>query len=109
MPSEVVAKFPVRGNHVVLCRVEYHKGRGYFFCADPVQEREDGIAVISLGMVMAGRMELLKEAKRFSQKTFDYLVWTYRNACAAETPTVMRHVAEATERVPQEVSHVPNV
>jgi hypothetical protein len=24
-------------------------------------------------------------------------------------PKVMRHVAEATERVPQEVSHVPNV
>jgi hypothetical protein len=106
MPSEVVAKFPVRGDHVVLCRVEYHKGRGYFFCADPVQEREDGITVLSLGMVMAGRMELLKEAKRFSQKTFDDLVWTFRNACAAEDPRVMRHVAEAAERVPEETSNV---
>jgi hypothetical protein len=95
MPSEVVAKFPVRGDHVVLCRVEYHKGRGYFFCAD----------VLSLGMVMAGRMELAKEAKRFSQKTFDDLVWTFRNACAAEDPRVMRHVAEAAERVPKEVSN----
>jgi hypothetical protein len=106
MPSEVVAKFPVRGDHVVLCRVEYHKGRGYFFCADPVQEREDGITVLSLGMVMAGRMELLKEAKRFSQKTFDDLVWTFRNACAAEDPRVMRHVAEAAERVPEEARNV---
>lgn len=105
MPSEVVAKFPVRGNHVVLCRVEYHKGRGYFFCADPVQERDDGITVINLGMVMAGRMELVKEAKRFSRKTFDDLVWAYRNLCAVEDPRVMRHVAEATERVPVEVTN----
>jgi|688.fasta_scaffold1118099_2 hypothetical protein len=105
MPSEVVGKFPVRGNHVVLCRVEYHKGRGYFFCADPVQEREDGITVINLGMVMAGRMELLQDAKRFSQKTFDSLVHEYRLLCRAEDPRVMRHVAEATERVPQEVSN----
>jgi hypothetical protein len=105
MPSEVVAKFPVRSDHVVLCRVEHHKGRGYFFCADPVQEREDGITVICLSMVMAGRMELVKESRRFSQKTFDSLVNEYRLLCRAEDPRVMRHVAEATERVPQEVSN----
>jgi len=105
MPSEVVGKFPVRGNHVVLCRVEYHKGRGYFFCADPVQERDDGITVINLGMVMAGRMEMLRKSGRFSQKTFDSLVTQYRMHCQAEAPVVMRHVAEATERVPVEAAN----
>jgi hypothetical protein len=105
MPSEVVGKFPVRGDHVVLCRVVYYKGRGYFFCADPVQEREDGITVVCLGMAMAGRAELLRDSKRFSQKTFDSLVQQYRMHCQSEAPIVMRHVAEATERVPQEVSN----
>jgi hypothetical protein len=106
MSSEAVGKFPVRGKWFVLCRVEYHKGRGYFFSADPVQDMGGGVISIDLGMAMAGRAELLRESKRFSQKTFDSLAQQYRMHCRAEAPIVMRHVAEATERIPMEVSDV---
>jgi hypothetical protein len=103
--SVTVGRFPVQGKNFILCRVSYYKGRGYFFEADPCEDMGDGVIAISLGVLhRAGRMELLKEAKRFSQKTFEELASHWRNSCAAEAPCVMRHVAEATERVTREIT-----
>lgn len=108
--SVQVGRFDVHGASFVLCRVSYSKGLGYFFAADPCEDMGDGVIYINLGDVYrAGRLELLKEAKRFSQKTFDELAAKWRAACDAEAPEVMRHVAEVTERMKPEVSHVPNV
>jgi hypothetical protein len=102
--SITVGRFPVRENWFIMCRVSYYKGRGYFFEADPVQDMGDGIISIRLS-VLGGRMELLQEAKRLSRKTLERLAEQMREACKAESPTVMRHVAEATERVPKEVAN----
>ena len=108
--SVTVGKFHVRAKHFILCRVTYYKRRGYCLEVDPCEDLGNGMISINLGDVYrAGRLELLKDAKRFSQKTFDELAGQWRAACDAEAPQVMRHVAEATERMRPEVSHVPHV
>ena len=99
MNTEQVGQFHVRDNWHILCRVTYRKGAGYLFEADPMQDMGDGVICLPLGMIMAGRAELLLPAKRFSRKQFDTLAQQMRGECGAEAPRVMRHVAEATERV----------
>jgi hypothetical protein len=103
--SAIVGTFPVRDKWSIRCQVTYHKGRGYFFSADPVEDLGDGLISIRLSM-LGLRPEFLQEAKRFSRKTFDQLVSQMRDVCKSESPTVMRHVAEAAERVPKEVQRV---
>jgi hypothetical protein len=107
--SVQVGSFPVRDKWFILCRVQYVKGRGYFFVADPCEDMGDGVIAISMGMCLAGRMALLKEAKRFSQKTFDELATRMNAACRMEDLFVMKHVAEATERLTQETARVPSM
>lgn len=99
MDSETVGQFHVRDNWHILCRVTYHKGSGYFFEADPMQDMGDGVICLPLGAIMAGRAEVLLPAKRFSRKQFTALTNQMRDECRSEAPRVMRHVAEATERV----------
>ncbi len=99
MDSETVGQFHVRDNWHILCRVTYHKGSGYFFEADPMQDMGDGVICLPLGAIMAGRAEVLLPAKRFSRKQFESLTDQMRDECKSEAPRVMRHVAEATERV----------
>jgi hypothetical protein len=103
--SAIVGTFPVRDKWSIRCQVTYYKGRGYFFSADPVEDLGNGLISMRFSL-FAGRMEFLQEAKRFSRKTFDQLASQMRDACKSESPTVMRHVAEAAERVPKEVQRV---
>ncbi|MEB3209544.1 MAG: hypothetical protein VKK63_11615 [Synechococcus sp.] len=99
MDSETVGQFHVRDNWHILCRVTYRKGAGYLFEADPMQDMGDGVICLPLGAILAGRAEVLLPAKRFSRKQFAALAQQMRSECEAEAPRVMRHVAEATERV----------
>lgn len=99
MASENVGQFHVRDNWHILCRVTYRKGAGYLFEADPMQDIGDGVISLPLGAILAGRAELLLPAKRFSRKQFEALANQMRDECKSEAPRVMRHVAEATERV----------
>ena len=64
-----------------------------------MQDMGDGVICLPLGAILAGRAELLLPAKRFSRKQFETLTTQMRDECKYEAPRVMRHVAEATERV----------